>query len=129
MAGIATFPTMAYITVQSNSFQQKELAWDSALFLRQQSPSYRTLIMGLWLIGPWFSTWVWDLMRSISVLFRYGYTFQQALAAVFVAGIVFIVERYAPKYIINSIQPMKLGVGAGIRLFLHRWFEERRCGC
>ena len=50
-----------------------------------------------------------------------GYTFQQALAAVFVAGIVFIVLSVTParKYIINSIpRSMKLGVGAGIGLFL-----------
>ena len=38
MAGIATFPTMAYITVPSQFLQQKEQVWDLALFLRQQSP-------------------------------------------------------------------------------------------
>ena len=50
-----------------------------------------------------------------------GYTYQQALAAVFVAGLVFIALSVTParKYIINSIpKSMKLGVGAGIGLFL-----------
>ena len=45
---------------------------------------------------------------------------QQALAAVFVAGLVFIALSVTParKYIINSIpRSMKLGVGAGIGLF------------
>ena len=58
---------------------------------------------------------------TFGVVFGMGYTFQQALAAVFVAGIVFIGLSVTParKYIINSIpKSMKLGVGAGIGLFL-----------
>ena len=58
---------------------------------------------------------------TFGVIFGMGYTFQQALAAVFVAGIVFIGLSVTParKYIINSIpKSMKLGVGAGIGLFL-----------
>jgi AGZA family xanthine/uracil permease-like MFS transporter len=58
---------------------------------------------------------------TFGVIFGMGYTFQQALAAVFVAGIVFIGLSLTParKYIINSIpRSMKLGVGAGIGLFL-----------
>ncbi len=58
---------------------------------------------------------------TFGVIFGMGYTFQQALAAVFVAGIVFIGLSVTParKYIINSIpRSMKLGVGAGIGLFL-----------
>ena len=58
---------------------------------------------------------------AFGVIFGMGYTYQQALAAVFVAGIVFIGLSLTParKYIINSIpKSMKLGVGAGIGLFL-----------
>ena len=60
-----------------------------------------------------------------------GYTFQQALAAVFVAGIVFICPSVtpAPSTLLTAFNPMKLGVGAGILFVLHHWFEERRCGC
>ena len=58
---------------------------------------------------------------AFGVVFGMGYTYQQALAAVFIAGIVFIGLSITParKYIINSIpKSMKLGVGAGIGLFL-----------
>jgi len=50
-----------------------------------------------------------------------GYTYSQALAAVFVAGLVFLALSVTParRYIINSIpRSMKLGIGAGIGLFL-----------
>ena len=58
---------------------------------------------------------------AFGVVFGMGYTYQQALAAVFIAGLVFIGLSVTParKWIINSIpRSMKLGVGAGIGLFL-----------
>jgi AGZA family xanthine/uracil permease-like MFS transporter len=58
---------------------------------------------------------------AFGVVFGMGYTYQQALAAVFIAGLVFIALSVTParKWIINSIpRSMKLGVGAGIGLFL-----------
>ena len=50
-----------------------------------------------------------------------GYTPAQALGAVFVAGVVFLVISLTPlrAWIINSIpKSLKLGIGAGIGLFL-----------
>jgi AGZA family xanthine/uracil permease-like MFS transporter len=50
-----------------------------------------------------------------------GYTYQQALAAVFIAGLAFLLLSITParQWIINSIpKSMKFGVGAGIGLFL-----------
>ena len=58
---------------------------------------------------------------TYSVIFGQGYTHSQALSAVLVAGIVFVILSVTParKYIINSIpKSMKLGIGAGIGLFL-----------
>jgi AGZA family xanthine/uracil permease-like MFS transporter len=58
---------------------------------------------------------------TYTVIFADGYSYQQALTAVFVAGVVFIILSVSParKYIINSIpKSMKLGIGAGIGLFL-----------
>jgi AGZA family xanthine/uracil permease-like MFS transporter len=58
---------------------------------------------------------------TYTVILGNGYSYQQALAAVFVAGVVFIILSVSParKYIINSIpKSMKLGIGAGIGLFL-----------
>jgi AGZA family xanthine/uracil permease-like MFS transporter len=58
---------------------------------------------------------------TFGVIFGMGYTYSQALAAVFVAGLVFLLLSVTParRYIINSIpKSMKLGIGAGIGLFL-----------
>ncbi|MDP6417061.1 MAG: NCS2 family permease, partial [Gammaproteobacteria bacterium] len=58
---------------------------------------------------------------TYTVILSDGYSYQQALAAVLVAGIVFVILSVTParKYIINSIpKSMKLGIGAGIGLFL-----------
>tara|TARA_Y100000816_G_scaffold173242_1_gene124568 strand:- start:197 stop:1288 length:1092 start_codon:yes stop_codon:yes gene_type:complete len=58
---------------------------------------------------------------AFGVVFGMGYTYQQALAAVFVAGIAFLILSVTParQWIINSIpKSMKFGVGAGIGLFL-----------
>ena len=58
---------------------------------------------------------------TYTVILGDGYSYQQALTAVFVAGVVFIILSVSParKYIINSIpKSMKLGIGAGIGLFL-----------
>jgi len=82
-----------------------------------------TLIMGLWAnwpvaLAPGMGL---NAFFTFGVIFGMGYTYQQALAAVFVAGLVFIGLSVTParKYIINSIpKSMKLGVGAGIGLFL-----------
>lgn len=82
-----------------------------------------TLIMGLW------ANWPVGLApgMGLNAFFTYGvvlgmgYSYQQALAAVFVAGIVFLILSITParRYIINSIPgSMKLGIGAGIGLFL-----------
>jgi AGZA family xanthine/uracil permease-like MFS transporter len=82
-----------------------------------------TLIMGLW------ANWPVALApgMGLNAFFTYtvvlgdGYSYQQALTAVLVAGLAFVVLSVTParKYIINSIpKSMKLGVGAGIGLFL-----------
>jgi len=82
-----------------------------------------TLIMGLWAnwpvaLAPGMGL---NAFFAFGVVFGMGYTYQQALAAVLIAGLVFIGLSVTParKYIINSIpKSMKLGVGAGIGLFL-----------
>ena len=82
-----------------------------------------TLIMGLWAnwpvaLAPGMGL---NAFFTYGVVFGMGYSFQQALAAVLLAGLVFIGLSLTParKYIINSIpRSMKLGVGAGIGLFL-----------
>jgi AGZA family xanthine/uracil permease-like MFS transporter len=82
-----------------------------------------TLIMGLWANWPVALAPGMGLNAyfTYTVILNDGYSYQQALTAVFVAGVVFIILSVSParKYIINSIpKSMKLGIGAGIGLFL-----------
>ena len=89
MAGIATFPIMAYIIAQPNP-NRRNWYGIPALSLRQQSPSYLHTYNGTRIIVRG-SAPVWDLMRSYFSCYPwYGIYVPQALAAVFVAGIVFI---------------------------------------
>ena len=126
MAGIATFLTMAYITVVNPAILSTEgsgMTFGAVFTATIIAAVIGTLIMGLWAnwpvaLAPGMGL---NAFFTFGVIFGMGYTYQQALAAVFVAGVVFIALSVTParKYIINSIpRSMKLGVGAGIGLFL-----------
>ena len=126
MAGIATFLTMAYITVVNPAILSTEgtgMEFGAVFTATIIAAVVGTLIMGLWAnwpvaLAPGMGL---NAFFAFGVVFGMGYTYQQALAAVLIAGIVFIGLSVTParKYIINSIpKSMKLGVGAGIGLFL-----------
>ena len=126
MAGLATFLTMAYITVVNPAILSTEgtgMEFGAVFTATIIAAVVGTLIMGLWAkwpvaLAPGMGL---NAFFAFGVIFGMGYTYQQALAAVFIAGIVFIGLSITParKYIINSIpRSMKLGVGAGIGLFL-----------
>ena len=126
MAGLATFLTMAYITVVNPAILSTEgtgMEFGALFTATIIAAVVGTLIMGLWAkwpvaLAPGMGL---NAFFAFGVVFGMGYTYQQALAAVFIAGIVFIGLSITParKYIINSIpKSMKLGVGAGIGLFL-----------
>jgi AGZA family xanthine/uracil permease-like MFS transporter len=125
LAGLATFLTMAYITVVNPAILTDGTGMEfGAVFTATIIAAVvGTLIMGLW------ANWPVGLAPGLglnayftyTVILGDGYTYQQALTAVFVAGVVFIILSVSPtrKYIINSIpSSMKLGIGAGIGLFL-----------
>jgi AGZA family xanthine/uracil permease-like MFS transporter len=126
MAGLATFLTMAYITVVNPAILSTEgtgMEFGAVFTATIIAAVVGTLIMGLWAkwpvaLAPGMGL---NAFFAFGVVFGMGYTYQQALAAVFIAGLVFIGLSVTParKYIINSIpKSMKLGVGAGIGLFL-----------
>jgi AGZA family xanthine/uracil permease-like MFS transporter len=126
MAGLATFLTMAYITVVNPAILSTEgtgMEFGAVFTATIIAAVVGTLIMGLWAkwpvaLAPGMGL---NAFFAFGVVFGMGYTYQQALAAVFIAGLVFIGLSVTParKYIINSIpRSMKLGVGAGIGLFL-----------
>jgi len=117
---------MAYITVVNPAILSSDgtgMAFGAVFTATIIAAMVGTLIMGLWAnwpvaLAPGMGL---NAFFTFGVIFGMGYTYQQALAAVFVAGVVFIALSVTParKYIINSIpRSMKLGVGAGIGLFL-----------
>jgi AGZA family xanthine/uracil permease-like MFS transporter len=126
MAGLATFLTMAYITVVNPAVLSTDgtgMQFDAVFTATIIAAVIGTLIMGFW------ANWPVALApgMGLNAFFTYtvvlgdGYSYQQALTAVLVAGLAFVVLSVTParKYIINSIpKSMKLGVGAGIGLFL-----------
>lgn len=126
LAGLATFLTMAYITVVNPAILSAEgtgMEFGAVFTATIIAAVVGTLIMGLWANWPvaLASGMGLNAFFTYGVIFGMGYTYQQALAAVFIAGLVFIGLSVTParKWIINSIpRSMKLGVGAGIGLFL-----------
>jgi len=126
LAGLATFLTMAYITVVNPAILSTEgtgMEFGAVFTATIIAAVVGTLIMGLWAnwpvaLAPGMGL---NAFFTFGVVFGMGYTYQQALAAVLVAGLVFIALSVTParRWIINSIpRSMKLGVGAGIGLFL-----------
>ena len=132
LAGLATFLTMAYITVvnpsilgalDADGISLTGMDFDAVFTATIIAAVVGTLIMGLWANWPVALAPGMGLNAyfTYTVIFTDGYSYQQALTAVFVAGVVFIILSVSParKYIINSIpKSMKLGIGAGIGLFL-----------
>ena len=117
---------MAYITVVNPAILSTEgtgMEFGAVFTATIIAAVIGTLIMGLWAnwpvaLAPGMGL---NAFFAFGVIFGMGYTYQQALAAVFIAGIVFLGLSLTParKYIINSIpKGMKLGIGAGIGLFL-----------
>jgi AGZA family xanthine/uracil permease-like MFS transporter len=126
LAGLATFLTMAYITIVNPLTLATEgtgMEFGAVFTATIIAAVVGTLIMGLWANWPVALAPGMGLNAyfTYTVILGDGYSYQQALTAVFVAGVVFIILSVSParKYIINSIpRSMKLGVGAGIGLFL-----------
>ncbi|PKB64304.1 MAG: guanine permease [SAR202 cluster bacterium Io17-Chloro-G3] len=126
MAGVATFLTMAYITVVNPGILSTPgtgMEFGAVFTATIIAAVIGTLIMGLWANWPIALAPGMGLNAyfTYTVILGNGYSYQQALTAVLVAGIVFVILSVSParKYIINSIpKSMKLGVGAGIGLFL-----------
>ena len=125
-AGLATFLTMAYIIVVNPAILSTEgtgMDFGGVFVATIIAAVIGCLIMGLyanWPIGlaPGMGL---NAFFAFGVIFGMGYTYQQALAAVFIAGLAFLLLSVTPAraWIINSIpKSMKFGVGAGIGLFL-----------
>mgnify|MGYP002701334025 CR=1 FL=1 len=96
MAGVATFLTMAYITVVNPAILSTEgsgMDFGAVFTATIIAAVIGTLLMGLWANWPIALEPGMGLNAffKFGVIFGLGYTFSQALAAVFVSGVMFIV--------------------------------------
>ena len=124
-AGITTFLTMAYIlALQPMILAAGGFDADSVFTATILATAIACFIMGFygktWPIGLSCGMGL-NAYVAFFVCGALGYTPQEALGAVLVAGVIFLIISITPirAWIINSIpKSLKLGIGAGIGLFL-----------
>ena len=124
IAGLTTFLSMAYITVV-NPVILSDAGMDfGAVFIATCiAAAVGTLVMGLYAnypiaLAPGMGQ---NAFFTYGIVLGMGHTWQTALGAVFLSGIIFIVLSVFPvrEWLINAIpKSLKLGISAGIGLFL-----------
>ncbi len=124
LAGITTFLTMAYITVV-NPMILSDAGMDfGAVFVATcVAAALGTLVMGLYAnypiaLAPGMGL---NAFFTYGVVLGMGHSWQVALGAVFISGILFIILSVLPvrEWIINAIpRGLKMAISAGIGLFL-----------
>ncbi|MCB1478537.1 MAG: NCS2 family permease [Tepidamorphaceae bacterium] len=124
IAGLTTFLTMAYIVFVNPQILSAAGMPQGAVFVATCIAAFvGTMIMALLAnypiaLAPGMGL---NAFVAFGVVGGMGYTWQEALATVFVSGVIFIVISALPvrEWIINAIpQVLKLSVSAGIGLFL-----------
>ena len=124
VAGVTTFLTMAYIVVVNPSILSATGMDFGAVFVATcLAAVIGTLIMGLWAnypiaLAPGMGL---NAFFSFTVVGRMGYSWQVALGAVFLSGLLFFLLSLfkVREWIINSIPlSLRFGISAGIGFFL-----------
>ncbi len=124
VAGVTTFLTMAYIIVVNPSMLQGTGMDFGAVFVATcLAAVIGTLIMGLWAnypiaLAPGIGL---NAFFSFTVVGSMGYSWQVALGAVFISGLLFFLLSIfrVREWIINSIPlSLRFGISAGIGFFL-----------
>lgn len=124
LAGITTFLTMAYITFVNPAILSDAGMDFGAVFVATcLAAALGTLIMGLYAnypiaLAPGMGL---NAFFAYGVVLGMGHSWQVALGAVFLSGILFIILSVLPvrEWIINAIpKGLKLAISAGIGLFL-----------
>jgi len=132
IAGITTFLTMAYIMFLNPFILSGEFAGPEKGFFDFGAVFTATIVataLACFIMAFYGKTWPIGLAPGMGinafvafgVVAGMGYTPQAALGAVLVAGILFLIISLTPirAWLINSIpKSLKLGIGAGIGLFL-----------
>jgi AGZA family xanthine/uracil permease-like MFS transporter len=124
IAGLTTFLTMAYIIfvnplILSNAGMDKGAVFVATCL----AAAVCTAVMGLYAnypiaLAPGMGL---NAFFAFTIVLTYKYTWQQALAAVFLSGVLFLLVSVfrLREYIINAIPyNMKLAIAAGVGLFL-----------
>jgi AGZA family xanthine/uracil permease-like MFS transporter len=124
LAGITTFLTMAYITFVNPAILSDAGMDFGAVFVATcVAAAIGTLIMGLYAnypiaLAPGMGL---NAFFTYGVVLGMGHSWQVALGAVFISGILFIILSVLPvrEWIINAIpRGLKMAISAGIGLFL-----------
>lgn len=124
MAGITTFFAMSYIIfVNPSMLSQTGIPWNAVFLATIISSVIGTLIMGLFANVPYAQAPGMGLnaLFTYTVVFALGFSWQQALAMVFICGIINVIITVTKlrKAIIKSI-PLSLqnAIGGGIGIFI-----------
>lgn len=123
-AGITTFLTMAYILgVNSSVLSSTGMPIKSVFLATALSASAATLFAGIFANAPLALAPGMGLNAffTFTVVLTYGYSWQEALAMVFISGVIFLIISLIGirKVIINSIpDTLKHSIGAGIGFFI-----------
>ncbi len=124
IAGFTTFLTMGYIIfVNPDILAQAGIDRDAAFVATCLAAAIGTLLMGLIAnypiaLAPGMGV---NAFFTYTVVLGQGYTWQVALGAVFISGILFLILSVLPirEWIINAIpKSQKMAIAAGIGLFL-----------
>lgn len=124
LAGLTTFLTMAYIVfVNPEILAAAGMPKDSVFVATCLAAAIGSLIMGLYAnypiaLAPGMGL---NAYFAFAVVGTMGYSWQQALGAVFLSGCLFVLVSLfrLREWIVNAIpKSLKLGISAGIGLFL-----------
>ncbi len=124
MSGLTTFLAMAYITIVNPSILSETGMDFGAVFVATCiAAAFGTIVMGLYAnypiaLAPGMGQ---NAFFTFSVVLGMGHSWQTALGAVFISGVIFIAFSVLPvrEWLINAIpRNLKLGMAAGIGLFL-----------
>ncbi len=124
LAGLTTFLTMAYIIFVNPSILSKAGMDQGAVFVATCiAAAVCSIVMGLYAnypiaLAPGMGL---NAFFAFTVVLTYKYSWQQALAAVFLSGVLFFLLSVTGlrEYIINTIpRNLKYAIGAGVGLFL-----------
>jgi adenine/guanine/hypoxanthine permease len=124
VAGVTTFLTMVYIVFVNPAILANAGMDKGAVFVATcLAAAVSTLIMALYAnypiaLAPGMGL---NAFFAFTLVISYKYTWQQALAFVFISGVLALIISVTPlrEYVINSIpRNLKLAVSAGIGLFL-----------